>query len=103
MAEHPRIELSRLREIGWAQWDPIGLSQMGDDDWKEGGPCADEYDTYLLKAAGNLWNGEGVERVADYLVKVEVDWMGLSHVACVEERARRVAVAISDYVQSLRA
>jgi hypothetical protein len=91
MSACPRFDIGKLREIGFEQWDPIGVPVPDD-----------EYDTYLLKAAGNLWNGEGVERVADYLVKVEVDWMGLSLVPGVRERARQAASAISDYVQSLR-
>lgn len=92
MRARPRFDIGKLREIGFEQWDPIGVPVP-----------EDEYDTYLLKAAGNLWNGEGVEKVAEYLVKVEVDWMGLSLVPGVRERARQVAGAISGYVQSLRA
>ena len=91
MRPRPRFDIGKLREIGFEQWKPIGVPVP-----------EDEYDSYLLKAAGNLWNGEDVERVADYFVKIEVDWMGLS-LPGVKERARRVAGAISDYVQSLRA
>ena len=40
MADIPFIALSRLREIGWSAWDPIGLA---DSDCPR-----DEYDAYLL-------------------------------------------------------
>lgn len=92
MSARLHFDIGKLRVIGFEQWDPIGVPVPDD-----------EYDTYLLKAAGNLWNGETVEKVADYLMNVEVDWMGLSLVPGVKERARQVAGAISDYVQSLRA
>lgn len=38
--------LARLREIGWGEWDPIGIRQHNDHDWRLG--AADEYDSYLL-------------------------------------------------------
>jgi len=63
----------------------------------------DEYDTYLLKAAGNLWNGDGLDQVAEFLVTVDAEWMGLGHAPGMEESALQVAIAISRYVQSLRA
>jgi len=92
MNTRPRFDIATLRKIGFDQWDPIG-----------GGVPEDEYDTYLLKAAGNLWNGDAVKQVADYLAKVEVEWMGLELAPGVHDRALGVAGAISGYVQSLRA
>lgn len=65
MSSRPTFQLSRLREIGWAKWDPIGLGGP-DHGWP-----ADEYDTYLLQAAGQLWNGHSEAEVTDYLVQVE--------------------------------
>jgi hypothetical protein len=91
MNPRPRFDIVSLRKIGFERWDPIG-----------GGGPADEYDTYLLKAAGNLWNGDAIEQVSDYLVKVEVEQMGLELAPGVRERASQVAQAISEYVQSLR-
>ena len=54
MAERAKFKLSRLREIGWSLWDPIGLSGFE-------GTLDDEYDSYLLQAAGRLWNGASAE------------------------------------------
>lgn len=62
----------------------------------------DEYDTYLLKAAGNLWNGDALDQVAEYRVTVEAGRMGLGHAPGTRERALQVATAIGRYVQSLR-
>jgi hypothetical protein len=70
MTARPKFELSRLREIGWAKWDPIGLCRR--DCLPE-----DEYDSYLLQAAGRLLNGASQEEVANYLVSIEIEYMGL--------------------------
>lgn len=90
MARHPKIKLEPLREIGWRDWNPIGA-----------GLPADEYDTYLLNAAGQIVNGRSDDAVADYLVTVEIDQMGLDPAPGVHERAMVVASKIRSYVQSL--
>lgn len=56
MSARPAFKLSRLRELGWALWNPIGLGPP----YKS---FADEYDGYLLQAAGQLWRAEPHERV----------------------------------------
>ena len=95
MTARPKFKLSRLREIGWAKWDPIGLAGT------EGQPD-DEYDSYLLQAAGRLWNGASQEEVADYLVGVETEYVGLGDAPGVRQRAREVAHALNSYVAELR-
>jgi len=72
---NPKINIQRLREIGWSLWDPIGLDGKTGV-WREES-FADEYDTYLLKAAGMLRNQCDVEEVVSYLSFVETDYMGL--------------------------
>ena len=74
----PKLKLSRLRDIGWSVWDPIGL--LGPDQkWTDEDclPFADEYDSYLIQAAGRLRRGEAASDVASYLAKIEVEHMGL--------------------------
>ena len=95
MSTRPKFSLSRLREIGWARWDPIGLSGL--DGWPD-----DEYDSFLLQAAGRLWNGAGRDEVADYLVSIESEQMGLGDAPGVRERAREVVDALNRYVAELR-
>lgn len=90
MDTRPKIRLEPLREIGFRDWDPIGV-----------GVPADEYDTYLLKAAGQIANGRSDDAVADYLVSVEVEEMGLGSAPDLQKRALAVASAIRSYVQSL--
>ena len=102
MATPTALDIRRLREIGWALWDPIGLSQMGDDLWKDDGPVADEYDRYLVSAAEQRLGGASLEQIADYLVTIEIEWMGLSPAPGVRARAVQVAEALSDYVVSQR-
>lgn len=96
MTTRPTFQLSRLREIGWAKWDPIGIGGR-DHGWP-----ADEYDTYLLQAAGQLWNGRSDEDVADYLIKIETENMGLEAVPGIRSRALDVARAMREYVEALR-
>ena len=54
------FDILRLREIGWAHWDPIGLSGSREK-------CPDEYDNYLMQAAGLALRNIPEEGVADYL------------------------------------
>ncbi len=96
MTNRPTFQLSRLREIGWSKWDPIGVGGP-DDGWP-----ADEYDTYLLQAAGKIWKGQSDEEIADYLVQIETERMGLEAVSGIRSRALDVASAIRGYVETLR-
>lgn len=103
MSELPKVKLSRLREIGWSQWDPIGLSQMGDDDWKNGGPCADEYDSYLLGVVGRLRRGEPAPDAVSYLEDIEIDHMGCGRNSTTRSRAEATVAAIADYLATFPA
>lgn len=51
----PPLQLSRLRAIGWSNWDPIGLLEPGASWANES--FADEYDSYLLEGASGLQDG----------------------------------------------
>jgi hypothetical protein len=94
MIDEPRFELERLRQIGWALWNPIGL----DDAWKADG--ADEYDPYLLHVADMSAEGASDSDAAEYLVTIAAEHMGLSHVD--NEAASATASAIASYVRSRR-
>ena len=61
------------------------------------------YDSYLLQAAGRLWNGASQGEVADYLVSIETDYMGLGEAPGVRQRALKAADALNSYVAELRA
>jgi hypothetical protein len=90
----PHAELSRLREIGWAYWDPIGLA----------GCPRDEYDSYLLHVVGRLRRNGPIADVTSYLVWVETDRMGLGEVSAeVTSRANKVVVLINEYLTTLPA
>lgn len=103
MRTRPKISIERLREIGWEHWDPIDLKGIAGliglvAQWPE-----DEYDTYLLKAAADLWNGKTEAQVAAYLLKVEVRTMGLGDTPGASGRAARVTTELAKYVGTLRA
>ena len=71
-----KFKLSILRDIGWKFWDPIGLLPQGDC-WEQYPEFADEYDDYLMQAAGRFARGETVEEVGDYLYDIASNRMGL--------------------------
>jgi hypothetical protein len=85
--------LQALRRVGWAEWDPIGLFDSREH-------CEDEYDSYLLVAAASLLNGSPLERVVDYLVHIETDYMGLPAAPDARTRARKTAEGISSLLGS---
>jgi hypothetical protein len=85
MAKHPKIRLSRLRDIGWRPWDPIGLSGLAP---------ADEYDGYLLKVAGMVCRNEDDDAAAQYLVWAESEHMGMGVRADTQSRAEATIASI---------
>jgi hypothetical protein len=95
----PPVKLSILRDIGFAEWDPIGC-QDENGGW-EGSNAADEYDRYLLHVAVNLQRGEPETNLIDYLVWVETEHMGIGANTTAHPRAARTVGAIRGYVQDL--
>lgn len=94
MASHPIAEIATLREIGWRDWDPIGLA---DSDCPR-----DEYDGYLLQVVSRLRRGQSVADVAAYLVGVEAEEMGLGPVeARSAARAETTVLRIKEYLNTL--
>jgi hypothetical protein len=92
MTDQPKTRLSRLRDIGWKHWDPIGLKGF-DGGW-ENSPAADEYDTYLMKVDGMLQRGEGDDAAVQYLIKIESEYMGMGMNAATQSRAEATIAAI---------
>ena len=88
----PKIRLSRLRDIGWTIWDPIGLLDEGET-WDQK-PYADEYDSYLMQAAGQLRRNVPVTEVVDYLVQIESVHMGFGSSPSQREVCEKVVAAI---------
>ena len=92
-ASNPRVKLSKLREIGWESWDPIGIRDMVNGDYSEG--PADEYDSYLMAAYGMLSRGKSETEVASYLNDIASNHMGLGPAnddgASCHETAHRLA------------
>ena len=91
----PHIDISRLREIGRGQWDALDESD-GD------ALAAGRYDRYLATAAVRLWNGESEDDVADYLVTVETEGLGLDTGTGMRERAVDLASGLRRYLDSFR-
>lgn len=100
MAPHqPRVKMSRLRDIGWNLWDPIGLlgngsRRPGKWDSPDNAGFADEYDRYLRSAAFQLREGIPAEKVVNYLIEIETEYMGLGMGPSTRKRAEAVVAAI---------
>ena len=88
--------LSRLHDIGWDLWDPIGLRDV-----RESG-CEDEYDRYLWQVVTRLKRGDSIRDVVSYLIDVEthVKGLGSSPSPSSLPRATATAVAIETYLKT---
>lgn len=93
-----QLQLFRLRDIGWTEWDPIGLRHS--EGW-EADPSADEYDSYLVEVAGALIRGVSPAQVIDRLVWVESEHMGLGLTDTTRARAVRTVERIGEYIEEL--
>lgn len=93
----PKIKLSRLRDIGWSRWDPIGLLDA-EQKWdnEENQQFADEYDSYLLQAAGMLRRGSTCAEVVSYLVETETVHIGVDRSDALERAASLVEAISAD-------
>jgi hypothetical protein len=98
MSSYPPLKLSRLRDIGWAKWDPIGILSPGEK-W-EHHPAADEYDQYLLEAANRLGRDWSISDATDYLMRIASEHMGLGSPedGAARARAEKTAHAIKAYL-----
>ncbi|ABL68234.1 hypothetical protein [Paracoccus denitrificans] len=98
IAPQPRIKLSKLRDIGWSLWDPIGLldpeSRAGRWDDEANLSFADEYDGYLIAAASQLRRGTPRDEVVAFLVDIETRHMAMRDSPSVRLRAEAVVEAI---------
>lgn len=92
VTKHPRLRLSRLRDIGWRCWDPIGLAGPGYR-WEDD-PGAAEYDGYLIRAAGMVRRDAGDHAAVQYLVLIESEHMGMGVRADTTTRATATIAAI---------
>jgi hypothetical protein len=89
------IQISRLREIGWSKWDPIGLKDVV----QQSDAVASEYDSYLLHVAGLLKRGHTEAEAIEYLLAIATKHMGLP----IADRgaAESTVRAIKDYIESI--
>jgi hypothetical protein len=90
------IQLSRLREIGLALWDPIGVEPVADSG------CENEYDRYLWQVVRKLYANEPASEAVNYLVKIETEDMSLRLGPTTVSRAVATVEAINTYLEALR-
>ena len=98
LSHYPKIQLSKLREIGWTRWDPIGLVDLVDE---QGNGPADEYDNYLIHVVSLLSQGQSEQTAIDYLKTIEAEHMGLGKQSDSDVRSSQTVAAIADYLGTL--
>ena len=67
--QHLKRAMSRIREILLRDWDPIGVASIPE--------AQDEYDSYVGQVYQLLVAGPSAETVANHLVRIETERMGL--------------------------
>ncbi|MEF0938927.1 hypothetical protein [Rhizobium sp. BR 362] len=97
MNDHPAVDIHALRQIGWDNWDPIGIRQIDDVAWRS--TAADEYDTYLFHVANMILGGTTSDEAAAYLDRIASDNMAVGPVKEAGHHASlRTVEAISAYM-----
>ena len=99
MSWRASVKLSVLRDIGWEQWDPIGLNGS-EGGWRRS-YAADEYDRYLQRVAGGLQSGESNRVLVDYLVSIETMHIRLADTSAARSRAEATVAAIREQVEGI--
>jgi len=86
-----RRNRSRVRELFWQEWDPIGVNTALE--------AQDEYDRYADKAYVMLMEeGRSAGEIANYLYYISSEYMGLGE----SQKLKNLAVAVADKLISLR-
>lgn len=99
MTERPKVQLSRLRDIAWDLWDPIGVKHI-EGHW-EGSGAAAEYDSYMLRVSWLVRNGGQVDDAVAYLMQMESEHMGLGPRPDARDRAVTTVEAVRAYAREL--
>jgi hypothetical protein len=95
---HSKISLSRLIDIAWSFWDPIGYA--GIEGTSEHPPPAHEYDPYLRHVVSLLENGNRIDEAVAYLIEIESEHMGFSS-PNMRERAIKTVEEVREYLDEV--
>ena len=74
MDRYPAVRLCDLREIGWREWNPLGLPPPKEDTWRHANIA--EYDNHMLHIACLLKKGGGTRDAVAYLVAAAAEYRG---------------------------
>ena len=85
------FDLNGLREIGRSKWDKIAA--LGRD-----APPSSVTDHYLIRAAELISDGADDARVADYLIDVSTEQLGVDTGNGIRERALSLVSAIRQFL-----
>jgi hypothetical protein len=79
---------TRVRELFWQQWDPIGVNV-------EGSGAEGEYDRYADKAYAMLVDeDQSAQEIADYLYRISSEDMGIGTSQRLKDLAKSLAVKL---------
>ena len=87
-------KLSKLRDLSWGIWDPIGMKESRVH-------CEDEYDAYLIRVIGMFTEDVPKSEIVAYLIEVESEHMGLGINPTTRFRAEQLVGAIMQYQKTL--
>jgi len=90
MSPHQSELYRRVDEILHYLWDPIGIAGIPE--------ARDEYNSYASPVFSRLVNPSENGEIANYLIKIEGEWMGLS----VSQKARDRAAEIEDILKNYK-
>lgn len=82
----------RVRNILWEEWNPIG--------WPRDEMPDDEYDNYIPQIIGHIERGSSSEELAEYLLQIETDRMGIKSTS--EKEALEGLTVVAEKLMSLR-
>ena len=70
MTKEDKMLYKTIDTFLWKEWDPIGVNKFPE--------ARDEYQSYLPEVFRLKTSGANEESIAQYLLKVEIERMGLS-------------------------
>jgi hypothetical protein len=86
--------LQRLREVGAANWDVI-------DAFAASTPDPSVYDRYLIEAACRLADGATNDDIADYMINVATEELGVDTGSGMRDRALMFARSLREHVEEV--
>lgn len=101
MERYPHVQLSHIRQIGWTEWNPLGLCLPDKQAWRHVNIA--EYDNHLMHVVCLLTKGSPRSDAVAYLEQVAREYPPPAGSNTDRHHAAvRTVRAIADYLRSVR-